>query len=127
MTPLLVDTDILIDYFRGVSKAVGFIREHAEEIVLSVISVAELHTGIRDDEEERHLIEFLELFPLLPVTPEVAVRGGRFCREFGKSHNVGIADALIAAAAEEFGAELRTLNTKHFPMLKGLKQPYRKA
>jgi predicted nucleic acid-binding protein len=127
MKTLLVDTDILVDYLRGVPKAVRFVRDHAESIVLSVISVAELHTGVRDDEEERALAGFLELFPLLPVTPEVAVRGGRYCREFAKSHQLGLADALIAATAVEFNAELRTLNTKHFPMLKGLRLPYKKS
>ena len=39
-------------------------------------------------------------------------------------HEVGLADAVIAATAESLGAELKTLNVKHFPMLKGLKPPY---
>jgi predicted nucleic acid-binding protein len=36
------------------------------------------------------------------------------------------ADAILAATAENEQAELKTFNVKHFPMMKGLKPPYRK-
>mgnify|MGYP000852648065 CR=1 FL=1 len=47
-------------------------------------------------------------------------------RDYGKSHGVGLADAILAATAEAEKAELKTLNTKHYPMLKGLKPAYTK-
>ena len=37
-----------------------------------------------------------------------------------------IADAILAATAEAENAELKTLNTRHYPMLKGLKPAYKK-
>jgi len=43
-----------------------------------------------------------------------------------KSHGVGLADAILAATAEVENAELKTLNTKHYPMLKGLRPAYKK-
>ncbi len=42
------------------------------------------------------------------------------------SHGVGLADAIVAGTAESQGAELKTLNTKHYPMLRGLRLPYAK-
>ena len=48
-------------------------------------------------------------------------------REYGKSHGVGLADALIAATAEVVGAQLVTLNKKHFPMLDDVYVPYTKS
>jgi predicted nucleic acid-binding protein len=39
---------------------------------------------------------------------------------------VGLADAILAATAEAEDAELKTLNGKHYPMLKGLNQAYTK-
>ena len=55
-----------------------------------------------------------------------AVRGGLFRRDYGKSHGVGLADALIAATAELAQATLVTLNAKHFPMLPTVLVPYQK-
>ena len=42
------------------------------------------------------------------------------------SHGVGLADAILAATAESEDAELKTLNRKHYPMLKGLRPAYMK-
>ena len=36
-------------------------------------------------------------------------------------------DAIIAATATGEDAELKTLNTRHYPMFKGLKPAYRKT
>ena len=44
-----------------------------------------------------------------------------------ESHAVGVADAILAATTELEGAELKTLNVKHDPMLKGLASAYTKA
>jgi len=37
-----------------------------------------------------------------------------------------LADAILAATVEIENAELRTLNTRHYPMLKGLRPAYDK-
>lgn len=124
--PLLLDTDILVDFLRGHPKAVAFVRAHSEKIVLSTIVVAELYAGAKDDEEARVLDALLSLFRVVPVTEELAKAGGRFKQVYHKSHGLGLADALIAATAEAENAELKTLNVKHFPMFKRLKPPYSK-
>ena len=64
---------------------------------------------------------------IVPVSAETAKIGGLYKRDYGRSHGVGLADAIIAATAEAENAALKTLNTKHYPMLKGLKPAYRKA
>ena len=125
MKKILVDTDVLVDFLRGNEKALSFMKNHAEEIILSSIVVAELYAGIRTNEEDK-LDRLISLFPVIPLTSEIARYGGFFKRDFHKSHGIGLADALIAATAESQGATLKTLNTKHYPMLKGLKPPYRK-
>jgi predicted nucleic acid-binding protein len=46
-------------------------------------------------------------------------------RTYRQSHGgVGIADYLIGATAELHGAELATLNVRHFPMFPGLRPPF---
>lgn len=120
----LVDTDVLIDYLRGNDKAVKYVKTHSRRIVLSTISVAELYAGVREGEERKELDEFVKLFPVFPVTLKIAGMGGLYKRDFFKSFRVGLADALIAATAKTHNADLKTLNVKHFPMLKDLKPPY---
>ena len=126
MKPVLPDTDILIDYLRGHEKAVAFIKARMDRIVLSTIVVAELYAGIERHEEKEAIDALVEVFPVLPITLDLAKEGGRLKRQYQKSHGIGLMDALIAATVAAGNAELKTLNVKHYPMFKGLKPPYKK-
>jgi len=125
--PVLPDTDVLIDYFSGQSAAVAFVKANADRIVLSAIVVAELYVGVKGQQEESALDEFVSLFRIVPVTPEIARAAGLFRRDYGKPHGVGLADAILAATVQAENAELITLNVKHYPMLEGLRPPYAKG
>lgn len=63
---------------------------------------------------------------LVPIDCEIAKAGGLYKRDFGRSHGVGLADALLAATADRENAELKTLDVKHYPMIRNLKPAYRK-
>ena len=123
---LLLDTDVLIDFFRGNSKAVAFVNTNSSRIILSSIVVAELYAGVKGDAELTVLENFVSLFRTIPVTSEIARMGGLYKRDYGKSHGVGLADAIIAATCEAENADLKTLNVKHYPMIKGLRPTYKK-
>ncbi len=123
---ILLDTDILVDFLRGYSKAVSYVKAHTDRLILSSIVVAELYAGIRDNTELIELDELVSLFTVVPVTPDLAKAGGLYKRDYKKSHGIGLADAIMAATAESQDAELKTLNIKHYPMLKGVKPPYTK-
>ena len=125
--PMLIDTDVMIDFLRGNPKAVTLIKTHSAHIILSSIVVAELYAGVRGNKELEILDSLLSLFRIIPVSPELARQGGLFKKEYAQSHGVGLADAIIAASAKAEQADLKTLNVKHYPMFKGLKPPYRKA
>jgi predicted nucleic acid-binding protein len=122
--PLLLDTNVIIDHLRGRPNAVAFVRGLDAPVLTSVIVVAELYAGVRDVAERARLDEFLSAVTVLELSNPVAVQGGLFRRQFGKSHNVGLEDALIAASAQAEGATLVTLNVKHFPMLANVIVPY---
>jgi hypothetical protein len=122
----LLDTDVLVDFLRGHHKAVAFINTHSARIILSSIVVAELYAGVKGDTEQAALEDFVSLFRVIPVSAEIAKAGGLYKRDYGKSHGVGLADAILAATAEVEDAELKTLNKKHYPMVKGLKPAYTK-
>ena len=122
---LLIDTDVLIEYLRGRSEAAEYLEGLSADLYLSVISVAELFAGTKGDEEEEEALEqLLQAFVIVPVTEKTARLGGLYRREYRPSHGTGLADALIAAAAEDNGADLVTFNRRHFPMVSGIKVPY---
>jgi predicted nucleic acid-binding protein len=121
---ILLDTDVLVDFFRGHGEAVAFVKTHADRIILSAIVVAELYAGVKGDKEQTALDLFVTLFRVVPVSAAIARAGGLYKRDYGRSHGVGIADAIIAATTEAENAELKTLNIKHYPMLKGLRVAY---
>ena len=123
---ILVDTDILIDFLRGYKKAISFIDEYSSQIILSPIIVAELYAGVKGTDELSVLENFLSLFHVVLLTSEIAKLGGLYRRDFGKSHGVGLADAILAATAKVEEAELKTLNVKHYPMFSGLKPAYKR-
>jgi len=123
---ILLDTDVLVDFFRGHRKAVAFVNTHSERIILSSIVVAELFAGVMGEEEQAVLDNFVSLFRVVPVNDEIAKAGGLYKNEYGKSHGVGLADAILAATADAENAELKTLNTRHYPMVKGLRPAYKK-
>src|SRR3990167_9706894 len=109
----LIDTDILIDYFRNSSEAIAVIESFHTETYLSVMNVAELYQGIRNEKERAKLEITLSIFTILPITTEIAVQGGLYSCKYRASHGSGLADCLIAATAETHGLIVQTLNAKH--------------
>jgi predicted nucleic acid-binding protein len=124
--PILLDTDILVDFLRGYSKAMEFVNAHSARIILSSIVVAELYAGVKGEHEQTALDNFLSIFRIIPLDLEIAKASGLYKRDYGKSHGVGLADAILAATAQAENAELKTLNTKHYPMFKNLRPAYSK-
>ena len=125
--PILVDTDVMVDFLRGHPKAIALIRDNSNRIILSSIVVAELYAGVKGEAELSTLDGLLSLFPVVPVSRAIAKAGGLHKREYGKSHGVGLADAIVAATAEAENADLKTLNIRHYPMIKGLPPAYTKT
>lgn len=125
--PILYDTDVLIDYLRGHAAAVELVRKESEAIILPAIVVAELYAGVRGETERAALDRFVGLFRVVPVSEKIARSGGLYSRDYTKSHGLGLADAIVAATMDAEGAELRTLNVKHYPMYQNLEPAYRKS
>ena len=72
------------------------------------------------------LDRFLQVFEVVDIESHIAKTGGLYRRDYGRNHGVGLADAIIAAAAQSIQAKLATLNVKHFPMIKDVQAPYQK-
>lgn len=122
----LIDTNILIDYLRGHNGAIEFIQESLNLSIcfISPITVAELYAGVREGKERNVMDQFLGVFEVVVIDNELGKKGGLWRRDYGKSHGIGLADAIIAATTEKCEARLATLNKKHYPMLEDVYVPY---
>ncbi|MBI4239058.1 MAG: PIN domain-containing protein [Deltaproteobacteria bacterium] len=118
MTPILCDSDVLIEHLRGnvaVHRALRTLVESRVLLVYTAISEAEIVHGMRPSEEERVRLT-LSTFECLEITQAIGRRAGLYLRRYAKSHGMDVADALIAAAAAEHNYALCTFNWKHYPM-----------
>lgn len=116
MTKIVLDTNVLIDVLRGRKAALAFLEDMADRFVpsCSVISVAEIFAGMRQ-EEERATRTLLDGLVIIPVTQDMAEVAGRFKRRT-KTRRLELADCLIAATVFVEGAALATGNMKDYPM-----------
>lgn len=123
----LLDTSVAIDHLRGIQPAVDLLLDLIDEeevLAASEIVRFELLAGVRDHEREA-LEQFFSAISWVPVNEGVTRAAGSLARRHRRAHG-GIADAdyLIAATALLLGAELLTMNVRHFPMLEGLQPAY---
>ena len=127
--PALLDTDLLIDFLRKHPSAAALFEKLPDDCAISTLSVAELHAGVREGVEREALSHLLGTFLQIELDAAIAALGGLLRRDWGRSHGVGLNDALIAATAIHTGRLLLSLNAKHFPMMgKGqLIVPYKKS
>ena len=105
----LLDSVILIDHLNGIEAATTYLREHARECAISVITRAEVLAGL-DDDRATQATELLDLFSALPITAEIADLAARLRRR----ERWKLPDALQAAVAMRHELTLVTRNTRDF-------------
>ncbi|MEI6703572.1 MAG: type II toxin-antitoxin system VapC family toxin [Deltaproteobacteria bacterium] len=117
MPGVLIDTDVSIDFLRGVQYAQPLLLNlwANGQAVLSVLTVYELMAGMRESEKvATH--NFIEACAIEQVTTDIALKGGELYRNY---RAIGITltslDCLIAATAEVVGYKVATRNVKHYP------------
>ena len=115
---IVLDSDVIIECLRGNATVTEKLKQlylSATIISYTPISSAEIYAGVREN-ERRKVKYFFDNLNFLPIDDEAGVKAGDYLRKFSKSHNVEIADALIAASAFINKAKLYTHNKKHYPM-----------
>lgn len=119
---IIVDTDILIDAGRKISEAVSCLEsiEQRSSLATSVVTQMELIVGCRDKAELRELEKFLRRFMILDLTEAVSAKAVELLTQYRLSHGLLIADALIAASAMIYGAELISKNQRDFRFITDL-------
>jgi hypothetical protein len=117
MYPVLVDTDIAIDYLRGYQYAKKLVEPlwESNSAYLSVLSVYELWAGMRENEKENTL-NFIKVCKIENITPEIAFKAGDLFKQYRtKGITLTSIDCLIAATALVKNFKIATRNVKHYP------------
>jgi predicted nucleic acid-binding protein len=118
---VLVDTDVLIWNLRG-DPAAAKALDSAPGFCLSAVTYMELLQGLRDTRELRLLRQALRYWDarVLHLNEEISARAMFLVEEYALSHNMQMADALIAAGAQYTGLPLFTANDRHYRHIDGL-------
>lgn len=114
----LLDTTVLIDFFRGRKEVVCLLEKLVEEAPLACcpVTVAEIFSGVRPEELSR-IEELLEALQYCAIQYKTARRAGLYRREYQiRGITLSVSDTLIAAVAVENSLTLVTKNVRHFPM-----------
>lgn len=118
---ILVDTDILIELFKGNPEV--FLQLESlgpENIGLSAVTAMELYCGALNKLELQRIRKRLGAFQLRHITQDISERSMALIALYAKSHGLQIPDAVIAATAIENSSPLFTLNTRDFRFIEGL-------
>lgn len=125
---LLLDTDVMVDLWRGYAPALEWLRGLPETPAISVITALELLNGCRNRREQESIEQLIEQMEVFHLDEASCIRALDYFRTFHLSHNLGILDALIAATAVLYGRTLCSFNEKHYGAIPDLQlvKPYKR-
>ena len=112
-----MDTDVAIDFLRRRDYAQKLLENWAGEglLAISTLTHLEIYQGMKAGEEGA-TNTFLDGLISVVVDIPIARRAGTMLGDLrSKGLTIGIADAIIAATALQFGAPLLTNNIEHYP------------
>ncbi len=122
---ILLDTSILIEYFRKTNKSKSLLFKLSEQkaysFAVSAITQFEIYTGSNKTQQE-FWNQFFESVTLLPFDSETAVIAANLNAELKrKRKQIAIPDLFIAATAIQSDLKIATHNQKHFARIDALK------
>ncbi len=123
---VVVDTDLLIDYFAGVSPGTEAIAQLLREdrLAVTTLSLFELACGAQTPDQIRDLELLLQAVSLIPLDAAAALRAGAVYRQLkAKGQLIEIPDLLIAGCCLAAEMPLLTRNRAHFQRIEGLALP----
>jgi tRNA(fMet)-specific endonuclease VapC len=121
---IVVDTDVIIDFFRDISPAANVFAEliSLEKAAMTAISVFELYAGIEGAKRLRQIETLVQELVILPLnTLEAAIAGRIYTQLKSRGKLVGTHDILIAAICLANDLPLYTKNIAHFSEIKDIR------
>lgn len=123
---VVLDTDVLIDYLRGLRSAVAFVENLGREgaaLATTAVNLFELAWGAYKlgGGRLRDVQKLAGALAVLSLSEREALRAGE---EMGYLESLGapvdLRDVLIGVIARENGASVATGNVRHFRRIRGL-------
>ncbi|MBB3842409.1 hypothetical protein FHS57_006440 [Runella defluvii] len=112
---ILIDSNILIDYFRGNKIAKSFIDDHGKpNLAINTVIAMELYQGALNKAEFGKIKKELSLFLMIDINEDIAQTALKLHERYALSHKISIPDYIIAATALVYDLELLTYNLKDF-------------
>ena len=110
---------MLINHFRGDASTTRFLLENSGEMKICSVTDMEISQGVRNKAELRFYEKLLQelSIQIVDLNEEMSVKARLWVRSYGLSHDLYLADALIAATASVQGYQLISLNMKDFRFL----------
>ena len=106
---ILLDSVILIDHFNGIKKATDYIEDNQKNLMISVITRAEVLVGF-DNTSADIAKQLLDYFPVIPFTKDDADVAAELRRVFRWK----LPDTIQAAISKNNNLKFATRNTKDF-------------
>lgn len=118
---LIVDTDIIIDYLKGVKPARELFKSKDIVIYCSILSKKELlsKAGLSDSERKK-IMNLISRLKVLKIDNDINQKYMLLINRYGERQS-SIVDYLIAATAWAKNLPLLTRNIKHFKKIKEIK------
>jgi hypothetical protein len=120
---VVVDTSVLISFFRGADKIAEAVTELIEKnkIIITGIVIAELLQGMKDLKEEEDITTVLDGISTFEVSTDIWIKAGKLALSLRRRGITNpLTDVAIAALAIEHNLSVFTLD-KHFEQIPGVK------
>ena len=118
---LLIDTDIFIDYLKGISPAKAVFRSRDIDIYCSVLTKKELlnKPGLKDSERKR-IISIFRGLKTVQINSDISLKYSDLLAKYHDSR-LQPPDAIIAATAWSKKLPLLTRNRRHFSYIEEIR------
>jgi len=124
---IFLDTDILINYFKGnknIQLAMLKHMENGDEICTTILNVYEILKGFKyigSEKKIKKLESFLNELEIFNLNNQVITEAAEIFTDLKKTgKTIGDGDILIAAIVMQNNGILVSNNTKHFQSIQGL-------
>lgn len=118
----LMDTDFAFEFYNSNEAAINALkREKYYIVVLSSVKVSEIIRACKDKRTLSKAIKLMANDDIIHIKEDISELSVELLKKYSLSHNLDIADAIIAATALYYDFHLATCNVSDFKFIPKLK------